>query len=70
MIDAELERKRLALERELAGLRAEVQGAVGWAPRAAWGAALVGLAVGFSLAMSLGKGRRRRKRLPPRRARR
>jgi len=65
----DLEAKRLALERELAGLRNEVEQTVGWAPRAAWAAPLVGLAAGFSLAMSIGRRKRRRRLAPAKRSR-
>ncbi len=68
MTDPEVEVRRRALESEIAGLRGDVEQTIGWAPRAAWALPLVGLAAGFSLALRLGRGRKRRPRLsPPRR---
>ena len=58
----EVEARRRELEAELAGLRGEVEQTIGWAPRAAWALPLVGLAAGFSLALRLGRGRKRRAR--------
>jgi hypothetical protein len=60
----ELEARRRALENEIHGLRDEIEGRVGWTPRAAWALPLVGLAAGISLALRFGNRKSKtRKRL-------
>jgi hypothetical protein len=68
MSSPEVDARRRELESRLAQLRADLEGSIGWAPRAAWTVPLVGLAAGFSLAIWFGRRRAKaRRRLPPRR---
>ena len=71
MSHSEVEARRRELEQRVAELRGDMQGTLGWAPRAAWTLPLVGIAAGFSAAMWFGRKRRAKRRatqeLPPRR---